>query len=515
MAWQIANFGCQYAGAITVPIPDVSPFESARYIISHSDSKVMVVHSQQLELAKQLLRELPELVVIVISKLAPAPLITLDEFLHRGQLFDSFQKFTPSKNDICAILYTFTSLSEPKGCVLTHGNIVAGATGLGNVGFSISSKDTYFSYLPLSHIYEFCCQLTMLAHGVRIGFFGGDPRDLITDIGLLQPTVMCGVPGIFNRMVATIREEIDRMSPLLKWIVNWAVKTKLESIASGEDYSLFLDLLLFSQFRQHLGGRIRIIVSGGAPLKPEVYELVRAVITPNIIQGYGATEMAAAGCVQEVGSTNPLPVGPVCIAADVKFRRVDGLNYDPNGSPPSGELLFKGPSIFQGYYKDEAATSDVFEDGWYVSGDVGCLTSDGHIQLIDRVKQFMKLSHGEYISLNVLGSVYANTPGVRSIFVFANSHHAQPVAVVVPTEVAIDDWRARGIIDLSGSESAKNEMLQSLLETAGEHNLRPFERVLDIIIETVPFTEPDQAQGSHFSALRSKYEARLLELYLR
>jgi long-chain acyl-CoA synthetase len=307
------------------------------------------------------------------------------------------------------------------------------------------------------------------------------------------------------------------MSPVLKWIVNWAVKTKLELVSAGEEYSLFLDLLLFSQFRQLLGGRIRIIVSGGAPLLPDVYEFLRAVITPNIIQGYGATEIAAAGCVQEVGSNNPLTVGPVSIATDVKFRKVDGLHYDPNASPPSGELLFRGSSLFKGYYKNDAGTRGVFEDGWYVSGDVGTLTSDGQIQIIDRVKQFMKLSHGEFISLTALTAVYSEAAGVRSIFVFADSHHSQPVAVVVPTEIAIEDWRGRGILNLEGSESAKNEILRNLHEKAEQCNLRGYERILDIILEPVPFTQENGLAGPllkpELAALRSKYEARLLELY--
>jgi long-chain acyl-CoA synthetase len=301
--------------------------------------------------------------------------------------------------------------------------------------------------------------------------------------------------------------------------MEWAIKMKREALDTGSDHSLFLDWLLFSQFRGILGGRIRLIVSGGAPLLPDVHGYLRAVTTPNIIQGYGATEVAAAGCVQEVGDRNPLTVGPVCISADLKFRRVPGMHYDPNGSPPSGELLFRGPSVFRGYLKDDASTRDVFADGWFASGDVGCLTSDGQIEIIDRVKQCLKLSQGEYIAPETLAMWYSQTRCVRHIYVFADSHHSQPVAVVVPSQAAVMDWAARKISDIANSETVKQEILRALAEKAEQLGLRQFEKILDIIVETVTFTlENGMLRDSlepHFSALRSKYEARLLELYDR
>jgi long-chain acyl-CoA synthetase len=338
---------------------------------------------------------------------------------------------------------------------------------------------------------------------------------LLRDLVVLQPTIMCGVPRVFNRLFEQIQCTIEQATPVWKWFTNWGMRVKHEALLYGDGYSLILDWLLFSKCRELLGGRIRLIVSGGAPLLPEVFEGLRIMITPNIIQGHGETEISAAGCVQGVGDASPMTVGPVCISTDVKFRRVQGLNYDPRGKHPSGELMFRGPTLFKGYYKEDPAPT--IEDGWFPSGDIACLTSDGQVQIVDRVKQFLKLSQGEYVSLVTLSKYYSQTPGLRYCWVFADSHHSQPVAVVIPTENAIEDWRGRRIIDIEKSALVKGEILENIRERAEQLRLRSCERILDIIVDQRVFTVENglltASMELHVAALRAKYEAELLELY--
>jgi long-chain acyl-CoA synthetase len=467
------------------------------------------------ESLKGLIREMPSLVVIVIAGLATNSIVTFQDFLDRGALCTDFEACMPAQGDPAFLLYT-SSPDGPRGCVLTHQNIIAGATGLGSARTGLGSCDTYFSFLPLAHIYELCCELTMLAQGVRIGFFSGESRDIFKDIRALQPTILAGVPLVFNRLAEIIHREIEELPQFLRWIVRWAVRTKCEALDQGEDHSLFLDLL-FSKFRAFLGGRIRLIVSGAAPLLPSVYSVMRAIITTNIIQGYGATEISAAGCLQEIGCTNPETVGPVSISVDLKFRAVEGMDYNPNGSPPSGELMFRGPTVFEGYFMNDKETREVLQNQWYATGDIGCLTSDGEIQIIDQVTELVRLSDGECVSLDGLTQKYLGSYGVKSIYVFADSHHNRPVAVVVPTDNAVEDWKGRGIIDFANSEIARNEVLKALNERADRLNLRKSERILNVMLES-NVTSDDivlmgQSRGKNWRALRSKYEDRLLELY--
>lgn len=517
--WQVSFFGCLYIGAIPVTLYDYFGPQANQFIVENSKLSCLIAHSQFLDTVKTILTHTTIEHLILISHLVNPPFISIDEVFEKGAEFTNFQKYKPSPDDTAIIMYTSGSLGTPKGCIITHKNLVAGSTGLGSAGTSLTTRDTYLSYLPLAHIYEMCCQLIMLAQGARIGFFSGDTRDLFRDCKELQPTIMCGVPRIFNRFVDSVKKSIDEMSTIPKILTQWAIRIKSKALLNSENYSMFLDYFIFSHFKEELGGRLRLIVVGGAPILPENYEFLRTIITPNIIQGYGLTEICAAGCITEIGEGNSASVGPVSIATDMKFRSVEGMYYDPKSAQPSGEILFRGTSLFSGYLNNQKATDEAFDGEWFLTGDVGFLNSEGHVQIIDRVGQLVKLSHGDYISLSKLMELYQTTQGVEYIYVFADSHHSQPVAVVVPTVNCIEDWKGRGIKVFQSSQIAREEMLKKLDETAEKLKLRGFEKIYDIILEQGITADDENDSSDHsslkprLSQLRLKYEARLVELY--
>ncbi|OHT04472.1 hypothetical protein TRFO_28034 [Tritrichomonas foetus] len=700
--WQISFIGILFVGAIPVTVYESFGNDAARFIIEQSRLKVMILDSKNISNANEFLEKVPfanDLIKIVIkhSNFVNTPFNDDKKFFLHSDIIENgknreFHPFKPKPDDIAIIMYTSGTVpTTPKGCVLTHRNLVAGATGLGSAGSSINTKDTYFSYLPLAHIYELCCHLIMFAHGVRIGFYSGDVRDIFRDCKCLQPTIVCGVPRVFNRLVDIIKRRLNQMNPIVRWATLWAIDMKSRILSNKENYSMFVDFTLLRDFMEELGGRLRIVVVGGAPILPEIYNLLRATITPNLIQGYGLTEISAAGCVSDVRDSNPASVGPVSIAVDMKFRRVEGMDYDPTAREPSGELLFRGSTLFKGYlitrprypqseniyesdsnliskvnspdnsdsddfltnnenhvydsnlnqedqsnicfkkrkefdiaiekdktddnkkfennhsfdniegiikaddnkrrfdkdktnenvnsqnvnqnctfinsYNDnneneninleyklgklpdshfsrskkamsnhfqenylcwlersdssydfndidiEIDSSDFIDGEWYPTGDIGILNPDGRVQIIDRVKQLVKLSHGEYISLSNLSTIYGSAPGVKYIFVYADSHHNQPVAVVVPTDGLIADWCGRGITSFQTSSIAKSEMMSNLNETADKINLRSFEKMYDIILDNDAFSMISPSLKPHIRELRAKYEGTLLELY--
>lgn len=515
--WQVTFFGCLYAGAIPVTLYDYFGPQSNEFIAQNTNLSCIVAHSQNLEDVKSIISHVKVRHLILISHLATPPFISIDEIIQKGSENTNFIKFKPSPDDTAIIMYTSGSSGTPKGCIITHRNLVSGATGLGSAGTSLTTRDTYFSYLPLAHIYEMCCQIIMFAQGARIGFFSGDTRDIFRDCKELQPTIMCGVPRIFNRFVDSVKKSIEEMPSILKILTLWATRIKSDALLKSENYSMLLDYFIFSRFKEELGGRLHLIVIGGAPILPENYEFLRTIITPNIIQGYGLTEICAAGCITEIGEENAASVGPVSIATDMKFRSVEGMYYDPKSSQPSGEILFRGPSLFRGYLNNEKATAETFDGEWFLTGDVGFLNSDGHVQIIDRVGQLVKLSHGDYISLSKLMELYGTTQGVQYIYVFADSHHNQPVAVVMPTANCIEDWKGRGIKIFESSQIAREEMLKKLDETAEKLKLRRFEKIYDIILEQGIYSDKNDGSSSslkpHLTQLRLKYESRLVELY--
>ena len=520
--WATTEYAAHLLGAKIVPVYDSLGAGAASYIINHAECKIVVVNRYKLDNALQILKE-PDTYLKTLIVMSDSPVEDNEKLLTTMQVIEDGSKNTEYKpyevvpEDVAVIMYTSGSTGKPKGCIITHRNLITGGTGLGNPGCSITSSDTYFSFLPLAHIYELCSEICFIAQNVRIGYYTGDTRNLMADMQELKPTCMLGVPRIFTRVYEAMNQKINNLNPVLRTVIKSSIKLKTKQLAEGKPHSLMLDNLLFSKFRDALGGRIRLLVSGGAPILPEIYNFLRCTITPNILQGYGLTEICACGSMQEVNSKDPMAVGPVSIAIDVKFRRVEGLDYNPKANPPQGEILFRGPSVFKEYYKDPELTKEVLSDGWFATGDIGVLTSDGSIKIIDRVKQLVKLSQGEYISLTNLNEAYSAAKGVANIYVYADSLHNHPVAIVIPDENKIKEWKAQGIEDCKTSEVANQEMVKSLEELAKERQLRGFEKLPAIILDTDEFTIENglltPSLKPQLSKLRAKYEYKLIELY--
>jgi long-chain acyl-CoA synthetase len=299
--------------------------------------------------------------------------------------------------------------------------------------------------------------------------------------------------------------------------LNWAFKAKIAAMKQNRPHSLLLDALLFAKFRAGLGGGLRAIISGGAPILQEVFEFLCASVTPNIVQGYGLTEVSSGLAVQELPAVDPTTVGPSTIGCVIKLRPVPGTNYDPRGECPSGELLVKGPCVFQGYHNLLETTEEVLKDGWFVTGDVIEITKGGQLRIIDRVKQLVKLSQGEYLSMTTLNEFYTMADVACFVYVYANSSYDRPVAVVFPKHDKIAQWQAKGINDVVQSDEVQREAIASLDRVFKERNMRGFERITHCLIDTI---EPSIENGlltpsmkPQYAALRKKYEPALLQLY--
>lgn len=511
--WQVAQFGSLYAGIVPVPVYDSLGPNAAQYITEHAECKLILSHKKNLEKAIQVKKDCP-LVKKVVS-IDPKPAVTDEDLITVDQLFELGKSvdFKPVKldtNDTAMIMYTSGSTGEPKGCVLSHQNVMAGGNGLGGMGTSVTQTDTYFSFLPLAHIYELCSQTTLVCQGARTGFYSGDIRNMVSDIQALHPTIICGVPRVFNRLYDIMNKKIQEQPAPVRMLLNWAIKHKNDCLISGKQPSEIIDRFILSKFTDTFGGRLRLIVNGGAPILPHVYEFCRATITPNIIQGYGLTEISAAGCVQQCGDKNPNTVGPVCVTIDMKLRKVPGMDYDPNGEIPTGEIMFRGPSLFKEYYKKPDLTAEAMVDGWFASGDIGKLLPDGTIQIIDRVKQLVKLSQGEYLSLTKLTDIYGTAQGIQSIFVYANSMHDRPVAVVVPNPDLLQKMET----DANG---VKQTLMENLNKVFEHEKLRGFEKLLDIYLDKEPFTIENglltPSQKPQINKIKAKYEKTLDEIY--
>jgi long-chain acyl-CoA synthetase len=526
MWWQITAFGAYSVGLVIVPVYDSLGPTAAEYIINQSGLRVIVTSEFKFPNSVELTSKCESIEHIVVMGEIPSDfenpglsIQTCQQLLDKGFQSTTKNEFS-GPDDLGVIMYTSGSTGKPKGCMLSQSNIVAGSTGLGNVNMSASPSDTFLSFLPLAHIYAMSVELMLYAQGGRIGFTRGQVKYLLEDIQAMQPTILIVVPRVVNKIVDGMKAKLAKQNKYLQKFINYVIADKAEKTKKNIPHSLLLDAILFKDFRAALGGRIRLIVSGGAPILPDIFTFLCATVTPNIIQGYGLSEVSAGLAVQEMPVIDPMAVGPVSIACECKLRRVEGTDYDPNPPPesgkrPAGELLVRGPILFQGYYGEPKLTEEAHLNGWFLTGDICEVTPFNQLRIIDRAKQLCKLSQGEYISLTTLTDYYSMTKDVEFIYVYGSPQHEYPVAVVVPTREKLKIWEENGID--SQSKQAHDELAANLLEVFTERKMRGFERITKFIIEpNQPTIENGLLTPSlkpQFASWKRKYEKQLLELF--
>ncbi|OHT12948.1 Long chain acyl-CoA synthetase 7, peroxisomal [Tritrichomonas foetus] len=527
--WQTIAFGAYSVGIIIVPVYDSLGADAAEYIINHSGLKVVFSSVYKFKNSVALLPKIPNVTHLVVmsnhlpnepdvSQNANIQALTITEVLEKGKNSDFPNEFG-RPDDVAILMYTSGSTGLPKGCLITHRNIVAGGAGLASVNASLLPGDTFMSFLPLAHIYALCVELIMLAQGCRVGYARGAVKDLVDDIRTLQPSVFIAVPRILNKVAEVMKSQIDALPRPMRAFVNWSFAHKIKQLKDNHGTSFILEGLVFAKFRLAMGGKLRCIISGGAPILPEIFEFFCAAVCPGIIQGYGMTELSSAIAVQEWPAWNPATVGPCVLSCEFKLIPVEGTDYDPTAEEePAGELLIRGPGVFKGYYNRPDLEDKTFvEGGWFPTGDVVKLTKEKHLQIIDRAKQLVKLSQGEYLSMSTLNEVYAMADVLSFIYVYASPMYDQPIAVCVPKQEKIKEWEAEGVKDVTTDLKVRKEILDSLNKVFVERKLRGFERIRYIIIDTY---EPTIENGlltpsmkPQYAALRKKYEPQLMELY--
>ena len=524
--WQTIAYGSYSIGAIPVPVYDSLGPQASEYIVNHADITVLFVSLFKFQNALKLLPKIPNVKTIVVMgdkipehEECPIKIVTAQEIYELGENGKGFTpEQLPDPNSLALIMYTSGSTGDPKGCMLTHGNIVAGAAGLSCVNMSCSPKDTFMSFLPLAHIYAQAVELEVIAHGGRVAYARGPVAYLLDDIQAMQPTIMIAVPRILNKVADGMKEKIKKLPGFLQTVLKYVMERKSRCAKENKPVSLMLDALLFSKFKAALGGRVKVIVSGGAPIMPEVFEFLTATITPNILQGCGMTELSSACFVQELPVKDPDTVGVVCPTCEIKLRRVPEMDYDPNDpEEPSGEVLARGANLFQGYYKQPELTKEAMVDGWFCTGDIVKITKDKQVKIIDRAKQLVKLSQGEYISLTTLTECYQLAPICGFIYVHADSKHSEPIAIVWPKPSYIEKWTNAGIQDIEKSQVVHDEVIADLAEVHKFRGLRGFERIKHVLVR---LDEPTVENGlltpslkAQLNKIKIKYIDELNALY--
>lgn len=452
-----------------------------------------------------------------------------DEFLHMGKENPS-EVFPPQPLDICTIMYTSGTSGDPKGVVLTHENVTTIVRGVDIFMEQFEDKmtvdDVYLSFLPLAHILDRIIEEYFFHKGASVGYYHGDMNALREDLMELKPTLFAGVPRVFERVHEGIKKAVQELNPIRRRIFGVLYKYKLSWMNSGykhREASPLADLLAFRKVKARLGGRVRLIISGGAPLSTEVEEFLRVTSCAFLTQGYGLTEtcgLTSIGFPDEMSMIGT--VGAVSVYSELRLEEVPEMGYDPFGDPPRGEICVRGKTIFAGYHKNPELTLESIRDGWFHTGDIGEMLPNGVLKIIDRKKNLVKLSQGEYVAVEYLEKVYGTADIVEDIWVYGNSFKSMLVAVVVPHEENTKKWA-----DLNGHKGSLSELcslnllhsyvLSELKAAAELSKLRGFEHIKGVILEARLFEAEQDLVTPTLKKRRDKmlkhYQAKIDELY--
>eukprot|EP00047_Mylnosiga_fluctuans_P017984 m.66010 g.66010 ORF g.66010 m.66010 type:complete len:695 (-) comp7368_c1_seq2:51-2135(-) len=340
------------------------------------------------------------------------------------------------------IMYTSGTTGDPKGVMLTHTNVTAAAAGLHLTGFDITPADSYLSYLPLAHCFEACMQLMCMCGGGAIGFYQGDARLVIDDVKVLRPTIFAGVPRVYSRIYERVNSIVDKSGWVKRTLFQRAFDLQLSYVKVGQRNSL-IDTVVFNKVAEQLGGRVRLMATGAAPMPGHVMDFLRVAFKCPVYQGYGMTENAAAAFVTPPGYWGTGTCGGPLPCTEVKLVDVPEMGYLSSNSPPAGEVCLRGPIVFKGYYKLDKETKETLdEDGWLHTGDVGTWETDGSLRIIDRKKNIFKLAQGEFVAAEELENVFGKSKYISQIWVYGNSFQVCLVAVIVPNKDVIMEWAA-------------------------------------------------------------------------
>ncbi|KAL4975798.1 hypothetical protein BDW66DRAFT_166883 [Aspergillus desertorum] len=432
----------------------------------------------------------------------------------------------PAPEDLCCIMYTSGSTGPPKGVPLTHANVVAAMAGINAIiGQYIGPSDALLTYLPQSHILEFMFENLCLFWGGTMGY--GNPRTLSDasmrnckgDIREFRPTILVGVPAVWESVKKGVLNNLNKNSSLVKGLFWGAMSAKNFLMSTGfpgaNTGAWFLDNLVFRKLKDATGGRLRVIMNGGGPVSKETQKFLSMAIAP-MISGYGLTETSAMGALNDPGAWNPNALGEIPACIEVKLVDFADAGYFTKNDPPQGEIWIRGGSVSTHYFKNDEETKAAYaEGGWFMTGDIGEFDKNGHLKIIDRKKNLVKTQNGEYIALEKLESVYRSSPIVGNICVYAAEDQEKPIAIIVPVEVALKKIASENGIEGDTVEAlVHNEKLKSIvlkqLQTAGRASgLKGIEIINGVVLSDEEWTP----QNGYMTAAQKLQRKKIISRY--
>lgn len=456
--WCFFDQAALQIGAVTVPIyPSISS-EDCVYNLENSGSKICIVSDEKLfDKINTIKSQLPELKdIFTFDDVKDAT--NWKELLESGKETDNQQevetiKDSISEDDLVSIIYTSGTTGKPKGVMLTHKNIVSDVLGCEDRIPYKDSKNKGLSFLPLCHVYERMIIYLFTTNGISI-YFAESNEKLSENLKEIKPQYMTVVPRMVEKVYDAIYKRGTEAGGLKSKIFLWSIKVA-EKYKIGDSKSLahiIADKLVFSKWREGLGGNIITLVSGSAALSKRLNTMFHAAGIP-ILEGYGLTETSPVIAVNSFEHTKIGSVGRPIKNIDVKIQE-------------DGEITVKGPTVTQGYYKDEKQTKEAFtEDGYFKTGDIGILDKDNFLFITDRKKEMFKTSGGKYVAPQVIENLAKASQFIEQIMVVGDGEK-MPTALVQPDFEFAKSWASKNNINIgvSPTEIANSNELKAEIE---------------------------------------------------
>ena len=450
LEWAIADFGIQCAGGITVPIYATNTGKQAAYVLNHCEARIVFCSTKaQYEKLYQVKDQLPNIDLVVSYEgflgHRSFPVSTLDQLSEidtpvsdedKKEIEAQIDQLT--QDDIITIIYTSGTTGVPKGVLLTQRNIMINAEyGLAQFGMPQNDLIT-LSFLPLSHVLERTAgYYVTLLNGNHIAF-AESPVKVMENMAEVRPTCMVSVPRLFEKIYSKVYEGVNQMPPARQKIFHKAIEVGREYVNRkyitkeplgllSLKYKLF-DKLVFSKVRERFGGRLTYFICGGAPLDKTICEFMWIIGLP-VFNGYGLTETSPALTMNSVGMVRFDSVGKPLRETELKLA-------------PDGELWVKGPQVMLGYYKNDEATLETMEDGWFKTGDIAKIDDEGFVYIVDRKKELIVTAGGKNIAPQPIENELKLDKYVSSAIVFGD-RKPYLVAILTPNVETLADY-ARG-----------------------------------------------------------------------
>jgi long-chain acyl-CoA synthetase len=483
--WTIADFATLSLSGVSVPIYSTQTAEQTAFILNDSGARLIVVSNRaQLEKVLTIQAHTSLERIVVMDSVETAHASQMQPLMLKGPAvpdpdFESRARAV-LPDDMATIIYTSGTTGSSKGAMLTHGNMASNiACSLD--GFGLDDNEVSISFLPLSHVTARHVDFALLYRGVALAYCP-DMANLEPALAEVQPVIFVGVPRVYEKIRRQVIVKTAKFpkNAIYRWALSVGRAHREETLQGAQPKSLAWSLanrLLFSKVRGGMGGKAELFISGGAPLGRELAEWY-ADFGIRIHEGYGLTETSPVIAVNtprahKLGTVGkPLP--------NVKVRIAD-----------DGEVLVRGPSVFQGYWNRPQETRDAFVDGWFKTGDIGYLDSEGYLSITDRKKDLIKTSGGKFIAPQPIENSLKLNPLIGTAVVLGDRRKF-PAVLISPHFPVLEDWaRANKVAFASRADlvaSPKVEALYQGIVEESNKDLARFEKLKRVLLVAEEFS---------------------------